>query len=61
VLVIEHNLDVVRAADHVVDLGPGGGRHGGRVLYEGPVAGLLRCRESATGEFLRREAPALAV
>ncbi|GAA1694933.1 excinuclease ABC subunit UvrA [Glycomyces endophyticus] len=40
VVVIEHHLDVIRSADWVVDLGPGAGRHGGRVLYEGPVAGL---------------------
>ncbi len=40
VVVIEHNLDVIRRADWVVDLGPGAGRHGGRVLYEGPVAGI---------------------
>jgi excinuclease UvrABC ATPase subunit len=40
VVVIEHNLDVIRRADWVVDLGPGAGRHGGRVLYEGPVARL---------------------
>jgi excinuclease UvrABC ATPase subunit len=38
VVVIEHNLDVVRAADWLIDLGPGPGRHGGSVLYEGPVA-----------------------
>ncbi|GAB3221040.1 excinuclease ABC subunit UvrA [Glycomyces halotolerans] len=38
VMVIEHNLDVIRRADWIVDLGPGPGRHGGRVLYEGPVA-----------------------
>ncbi len=38
VVVIEHELDVIRRADHIVDLGPGAGRHGGRVLYEGPVA-----------------------
>ncbi|WP_374209839.1 ATP-binding cassette domain-containing protein [Glycomyces sp. TRM65418] len=40
VVVIEHNLDVIRRADWVVDLGPGAGRHGGRVLYEGPVTGI---------------------
>ncbi|MFF5986656.1 ATP-binding cassette domain-containing protein [Prauserella flavalba] len=40
VVVIEHNLDVIRHADWLVDLGPGPGRHGGRILYEGPVAGL---------------------
>jgi excinuclease UvrABC ATPase subunit len=40
VVVIEHNLDVIRRADWLIDLGPGPGRHGGRVLYEGPVAGI---------------------
>ena len=40
VVVVEHNLDVIRRADRLVDLGPGPGRHGGRVLYAGPVAGL---------------------
>lgn len=55
VVVIEHNLDVLRAADHVIDLGPGGGRHGGRVLYQGGTAGLACCRGSQTGRFLRPE------
>ncbi|MEU6796110.1 excinuclease ABC subunit UvrA [Nonomuraea wenchangensis] len=40
VVVIEHNLDVIRHADWVIDLGPGPGRHGGRILYQGPVADL---------------------
>ncbi|WP_086791194.1 ATP-binding cassette domain-containing protein [Streptomyces thermovulgaris] len=40
VVVIEHNLDVVRRADWLIDLGPGPGRHGGRILYQGPVAGI---------------------
>ncbi|PRX47259.1 excinuclease ABC A subunit [Prauserella shujinwangii] len=40
VLVIEHNVDVIRHADWLIDLGPGPGRHGGRILYEGPVAGI---------------------
>ena len=39
-VIVEHHLDVIRRADWVVDLGPGPGRRGGRVLYEGPVAGL---------------------
>ncbi|GAA2273024.1 excinuclease ABC subunit UvrA [Glycomyces scopariae] len=51
VVVIEHHLDVIRRADWVVDLGPGAGRHGGRVLYEGPVAGL---RGTATAAALGR-------
>ncbi|GAA2390454.1 excinuclease ABC subunit UvrA [Streptomyces glaucosporus] len=40
VVVIEHNLDVIRRADWLIDLGPGPGRHGGRILYQGPVAGI---------------------
>ncbi|MEV0617701.1 excinuclease ABC subunit UvrA [Nonomuraea sp. NPDC050404] len=40
VVVIEHNLDVIRHADWILDLGPGPGKHGGRILYQGPVAGL---------------------
>jgi excinuclease ABC A subunit len=49
VVVIEHNLDVIRRADWIVDLGPGAGRHGGRVLYEGPVADM---RGTATSRAL---------
>ncbi|HLS73642.1 MAG TPA: excinuclease ABC subunit UvrA, partial [Actinomycetaceae bacterium] len=50
--VVEHDLDVVRRADWVVDLGPGAGEGGGRVLYSGPVAGLAEVPESATGQYL---------
>lgn len=50
--VVEHDLDVVRRADWVVDLGPGAGAAGGRVLYSGPVAGLEDVAESATGAHL---------
>lgn len=51
VIVIEHNLDVISAADWVVDLGPEGGREGGHLVYEGRVEGLCRCPESSTGRF----------
>ena len=50
--VVEHDLDVVRRADWVVDIGPGAGEGGGRVLYSGPVAGLAEVEESATGRHL---------
>jgi excinuclease ABC subunit A len=50
--VVEHDLDVVRRADWVVDLGPGAGEAGGRVLYSGPVAGLEQVAESATSAHL---------
>jgi excinuclease UvrABC ATPase subunit len=52
VVVIEHDPDVVLRADWVIDLGPGPGRHGGRVLYEGPPERLAECRGSATGAAL---------
>jgi excinuclease UvrABC ATPase subunit len=53
VLVVEHDLDVLAAADHVVDLGPGAGADGGRVVYTGGVAGLRRA-DTPTGALLRR-------
>ncbi len=57
--VVEHDLDVVRRADWVVDIGPGAGRGGGRVLYSGPVPGLEEVLESATSAHLFGRAPRL--
>ncbi|MFC9061305.1 ATP-binding cassette domain-containing protein, partial [Streptomyces sp. NPDC057074] len=54
VVVVEHNLDVVAHADWVVDLGPDGGRDGGRVIFEGTPRDLLAARGSSTAEHLRR-------
>jgi excinuclease UvrABC ATPase subunit len=54
VIVIEHNLDVVARADWVIDLGPGAGHDGGRVVFEGPPAELIRTTVSLTGEHLSR-------
>ncbi len=56
VVVVEHNTDVIRAADWVVDLGPGAGPEGGRLLYAGPVSGLSRAPGSRTGKALAEEA-----
>jgi len=53
VLVIEHNLEVIKSADHVIDLGPGGGEHGGRIVASGTPEEVAECAESATGRFLR--------
>ncbi|MFS8204115.1 excinuclease ABC subunit UvrA [Streptomyces sp. CWNU-52B] len=50
--VVEHDMDVVRRADWVVDIGPGAGEGGGRVLYSGPVPGLEQVDESVTGRYL---------
>lgn len=52
VFVVEHNMDVVRRADWLVDVGPQAGANGGRILYSGPVAGLAQIEESVTRPFL---------
>ncbi|MFF5857672.1 ATP-binding cassette domain-containing protein [Streptomyces sp. NPDC012751] len=57
VFVVEHHLDVVRGADWLVDVGPGAGEHGGRVLYSGPPAELASVAESATAAYLFDESP----
>jgi excinuclease UvrABC ATPase subunit len=54
VIVIEHNLDVVARADWVIDMGPGGGHDGGRVIFEGPPAELIAADHSLTGRHLRQ-------
>ena len=54
VIVIEHNLDVVARADWVIDLGPGGGHDGGRVIFEGPPSRLVQAEGSLTGTYLRQ-------
>ncbi|WP_167462661.1 ATP-binding cassette domain-containing protein [Nocardia brasiliensis] len=56
VLVVEHSPDVIAVADHVVDMGPGAGGHGGQVVFEGSVENLRDCGTS-TGELLRRVRP----
>ncbi|HEY1282761.1 MAG TPA: excinuclease ABC subunit UvrA, partial [Acidimicrobiales bacterium] len=52
VLVVEHDEDTIRVADWVVDIGPGAGEHGGEVVYSGPVPGLLKNKQSITGQYL---------
>jgi excinuclease ABC subunit A len=54
VIVIEHNLDVIKTADHVIDLGPAGGDAGGEVLVVGTPEEIAEDPESATAEYLRR-------
>lgn len=52
IIVIEHNTDVIKAADWVIDLGPEGGAGGGHLLYEGVPEGLVKVKESCTGQYL---------
>ncbi|WP_330324169.1 excinuclease ABC subunit UvrA [Streptomyces pseudovenezuelae] len=59
VFVVEHHLDVMRGADWLVDVGPGAGEHGGRVLHSGPVAELAKVAESATARYLFDPSPAV--
>ena len=54
VLVIEHNLDVIKTADWIIDLGPNGGAGGGQIVAEGPPEIVAKCEESATGQFLKK-------
>jgi excinuclease ABC subunit A len=53
VIVIEHNLDVIKCADHIIDLGPEGGDGGGEIVFEGTPEDCALCEESATGRFLK--------
>ncbi len=55
VLVIEHNMDIIKIADHIIDLGPEGGDAGGRILFEGTPEELLDNKESFTASFLKAE------
>ena len=52
VIVVEHDEDTMRAADYIVDVGPGAGVHGGNIIYAGPVGGIEACGASITGQYL---------
>ena len=55
VIVVEHDEEAIRAADHVLDMGPGAGEAGGRIIAEGPPARIISCPQSLTGRYLARE------
>ena len=57
ILVIEHNLDVIKSADYIIDLGPEGGDRGGEVVCVGTPEEVARCEKSYTGQFLREKLP----
>src|SRR5262249_34160507 len=56
VLVVEHDADMMRSADHILDIGPAAGELGGRLIYEGDFSGLVKNAQSLTGRYLRGEA-----
>ena len=53
ILIIEHNMDLIKIADHIIDLGPEGGVGGGNVIFEGTPEEIIKCKESYTGQYLR--------
>ena len=53
VVVIEHNLDVIKTADHIIDMGPEGGVNGGKIIAEGTPEKIANVKESYTGKFIR--------
>ena len=55
ILVIEHNMDIIKSADYLIDLGPEGGSEGGEVLYQGKTEGILDCKKSHTAKYLKDE------
>jgi len=54
VIIIEHNLDIIKYADWVIDLGPEGGKNGGQILFEGTPEDLITCENSFTGQCLKK-------
>lgn len=55
VLIIEHNMEVIKSADHIIDIGPEGGKAGGRVICEGTPEQVAQCTESYTGKYLKEK------
>ena len=53
IICIEHNLDVIKCADWIIDLGPGGGNDGGKLIFSGTPEKIIECKESATGKYLK--------
>jgi len=55
ILVIEHNMDIIKSADYIIDLGPEGGKEGGEIVYQGVTEGILKNKKSYTGKYLKEE------
>ena len=55
IVCIEHNLDVIKCADWIIDLGPEGGSKGGEIVFEGTPEDIIKCKRSVTGEYLKKD------
>ena len=55
IVIIEHNLDVIKTADHIIDIGPEGGKDGGHIIFQGTPEEMVRCCDSHTAKYLREE------
>ena len=55
VIIIEHNMDVIKKADYIIDLGPEGGKNGGEMIFQGFIDRFLDCKSSVTADFLKKE------
>ena len=55
VLIIEHNLDVIKTVDHIIDIGYEGGKGGGQIIVEGPPEVIIKHKKSYTAKFLKKE------
>ena len=55
IIVVEHDRSAIEAADHIIDLGPGAGEHGGKIVFQGSVSGIKNCPQSLTGKYLKGE------
>ena len=53
ILIIEHNMDLIKIADHIIDLGPEGGNAGGNIVFEGSPEDIVNCPLSYTGKYLK--------
>ena len=54
-IIIEHNLDVIKLADHIIDIGPEGGKHGGEIIATGTPEEIVKSKKSLTAKFLKKE------
>ena len=55
VIIIEHNIEVIKCADHIIDIGPEGGDKGGNLVFEGTPEDIIHCEASYTGKFLKEK------